>query len=155
MRRVYTTARQSDDRSTRNGALLICDDWVVLGGYNHMMDGFGENPEHHERPFKYRVTEHAERDVLMKCLPRGIKTQGMTMMCNWAPCPDCARAIVAAQLVALVVHKQCMDRTPVRWKEQIDTGLEILEKGGVSFYQWDGKVGDGIANLNCGEVWYP
>ena len=91
---AYRLAEKSDDKSTKNGALLVCDGWTVVTGYNHMMDGFGHLPEHHERPFKYWVTEHAERDVILKAAAKGIRTEGLTLVANWVACPDCARAIV-------------------------------------------------------------
>jgi hypothetical protein len=47
-----------------------------------------------------------------------------------------------------------MDRTPPRWKELVDLGLEMFEKNNVPVYQWDGEVGE-VTNLNNGEIWYP
>lgn len=154
LRAAYMAAANSDDRSTKNGAVLVCEGWNVLSGFNHMMDGYGHLPEHHERPFKYWVTEHAERDVILKAAAKGIQTKGMTMVANWVACPDCARAIVTAELACVVTHKACMDRTPERWKEMVDAGLTILKNGGVKLCIWDGGIG-GIENLNNGEIWYP
>ena len=76
------------------------------------------------------------------------------MIANWVACPDCARGIVLPGIKRVICHKQCMDRTPPRWKEMIDLGLEMCEKNKVPVYQWDGKVGD-ITNLNNGETWHP
>lgn len=154
LRTAYKAAERSDDRSTKNGAILVCDGCNLLAGCNHMLPGYGDKPEHHERPFKYWVTEHAERDVILKAAAKGIRTQGLTMVANWVACPDCARAIVEAGIAAVITHKACMDRTPERWAELVDAGLNILLKGGVYLYMWDGKVGD-VSNLNNGELWYP
>jgi deoxycytidylate deaminase len=151
---VYRVAARSDDISTRNGALLVDGGWNVISGCNHMMEGYGHKIEHHQRPFKYWVTEHAERDVILKAAAKGISTKGLTMVANWVACPDCARAIVKAGIVCVVTHKACMDRTPARWKDMVEAGLNIMEKGGVQLHIWDGKVGD-VPNLNGGEVWYP
>lgn len=154
LRQAYRAAEMSDDRSTKNGALLVCDGWTLLAGCNHMLPGYGDKPEHHERPFKYWVTEHAERDVILKAASRGIRTEGLTMVANWVACPDCARAIVEAGIAAVVTHKACMNRTPERWAELVDAGLSILLKGGVYLYMWEGEVGN-VTNLNNGELWYP
>lgn len=151
---AYRIAEKSNDQSTKNGALLLNDGWTVMTGWNHMVSGYGDEKHHHERPFKYWVTEHAERDVILKAASVGIKTEGLTMLANWVACPDCARAIVEAKLAAVVTHKACMDRTPERWKELVQVGLDIIRSGGVKLIIWDDKVGK-VKNLNNGEIWYP
>ena len=85
---------------------------------------------------------------------QSISPEGLTMVANWVACPDCARAIVLSGITHVVCHEECMQRTPKRWKKLVDTGLEILKKGGVELIRWSGKVGD-VENLNNGEVWYP
>lgn len=154
IRAAYQAAKQSDDQSTKNGVILVDDGWNVMYGFNHMMGGYGHLPKHHERPFKYWVTEHAERDVLYAAAKRGLKTKGLTLVGHWLACPDCARAIVLAGIVEVICHKQCQDRTPPRWKEMVETGLDIIRRD-CDLIIWDGKIGDGITNLNNGAVWYP
>jgi dCMP deaminase len=154
LRSVYKVAEASDDQSTKNGAMLLCEGWNLLTGFNHIMEGYGHLPEHHERPFKYWITEHSERDVILKAAKKGIKTEGLTLVANWVACPDCARAIVEAGICCVVCHKQCQDRTPERWRDMIDAGLAILRSGGVQLVEWDGKIGD-CRNLNNGKYWSP
>jgi len=154
MRAAYTAALQSTDRSTKNGAILVQEGWNVVAGWNHHTAGYGHKPEHHERPFKYWITEHAERDVILKAARQGIKTSGLTMVANWVACPDCARAIVEAEIRHVVCHRSCMDRDRPDWKPMVDAGLEILRRGGVEITIWDGKIGN-IKNLNNGELWEP
>ena len=152
LRAAYRMAKQSDDMSTRNGAILCDDGWNVATGCNHFMEGFGHLPEHHERPFKYSVTEHAERDVIFNAAKEGTQTQGKTLVANWVACADCARAIVLSGIICVVTHKQCMDRTPARWKEMVDLGLEII-RSKCQLVLWDGKIG--CTNWNNGEMWSP
>jgi len=154
MRAAYTAAIKSTDRSTKNGAILVQDGWNVVTGWNSHVPGYGVKPEHHERPFKYWVTEHAERDVILKAARKGIKTAGLTLVANWVACPDCARAIVLAGIRQVICHKACMDRDRPDWKPMVDAGLEIFRRGGVELIVWDGVVGD-ITNLNNGEIWKP
>jgi deoxycytidylate deaminase len=154
LRAAYTAAHKSDDQSTKNGAILVNEGWNVIAGWNHMLDGYGDKPEHHERPFKYWVTEHAERSVILKAAAKGIQTKGLTMVANWVACPDCARAIVLSGIVAVVCHGGCQSRTPVRWKEQVEAGLKILKNGGVKLFVWHGDIGQ-CENLNNGEIWCP
>jgi deoxycytidylate deaminase len=107
-----------------------------------------------ERPMKYSLTEHAERDVIYKAARWHHRTKGSTLVANWVACPDCARAIVLAGISTVVCHQQCMDRTPDRWREMVDLGLFILKQGGVEVRQWSGTVGR-VDNLNNGEIWQP
>lgn len=154
MLHAYKVAEQSTDKVTRNGALICEGGWNVVSGCNHHIYGFELEDKYHERPIKYHVTEHAERDVLLKALHEGIKVNGLTMVANWIACPDCARAIVLSGIKEVIYHQECMDRTPERWKDLIALGLEILRRGGVSVVPWSGKVGD-VINLNGGKLWYP
>ncbi len=154
MRAAYMAALKSTDRSTKNGAILVQEGWNVVTGYNHHVAGYGDEPGHHERPFKYAVTEHAERDVIFKAAKAGIKTEGLTMVAHWVCCPDCARAIVESGIIQVICHKACMNRNRPDWKPMIDTGLKILRRGGVDLVVWDGKIGD-ITNLNGGQIWHP
>ena len=158
MRGVYRNAMFSTDRSTNNGAILVDEGQgraiPLVTGYNAHLPGWGDKEEHHERPLKYSLTEHAERAVLYRAAYHGVCTRGLTMVANWIVCPDCARGIVLAGIKRVICHGQCMARTPPRWTELVDLGLEMLEKNNVPVYQWDGKVGD-VTNLNNGEEWQP
>jgi dCMP deaminase len=151
---AYQMAKNSNDSSTRNGAILCKDGWNLCAGCNHYVNGFGDLPEHHERPMKYSLIEHAERDVIYAAAKMGIQTYELTLVANWVACPDCARAIVLSGIACVVTHKQCMDRTMDRWKEMVALGLKIIRDGGVKLVIWDGEVG-GVTNLNDGEVWSP
>ena len=149
-------ASYSDDKSTKLGSLI----WdrkkggVVAFGCNHFVPGYGNSCEHHERPLKYAITEHAERDVIYKAARDRIDLSDCVLVCPWVACPDCARAIVLSGIKDVVCHKECMDRTPERWRDMVDTGLNILYWGGVFVFQWSGRVGD-VDNLNNGEIWQP
>jgi dCMP deaminase len=154
MRAAYLAALKSTDRSTKIGAVLVDSGWNVVTRCNSHITGYGDEPSHHERPLKYQITEHAERAVILEAARQGIKTEGLTLVANWVCCPDCARAIVLAGIRQVISHRQCMDRNRPEWKPMIDTGLEILRRGGVELIVWDGVIGD-IENLNGGQVWRP
>ena len=154
LRTAYSVAKESTDRSTQTGAVLVQGGWNICTGYNHHVYGFGHKEEHHQRPLKYSLTEHAERHVIFKAARNGIKTANLTLVAPWVCCPDCARAIVEAGIVCVICHKQCMDRTPERWRELVDLGLDILGRGRVELIQWDGVVGE-CENLMNEEIWLP
>ena len=150
---AYELAKRSPDTSTKLGAIIIDSGWNIGQGWNDLVPGYGDEKEHYERPFKYWVTEHAERAAIFQTVRGGFNPAGKTMVAPWVACPDCARAIVLSGIAEVICHKECMDRIPDRWKEMVDTGLKILEHGGVSVVQWSGKVG--AENFNNGEKWYP
>lgn len=154
LRAAYMAAMNSTDKSTHVGAVLLDDGWNVLRGCNRHIKGFGDMPEHHQRPLKYEVTEHAERAVIFRAAREGIQTKGLLMVAPWATCPNCARAIVEVGISKVVCHKECMDRTPERWLEMVNLGQEILKRGGVEIEVWSGVVGD-CENLFNGGVWKP
>lgn len=154
LRAAYREALLSPDTSTKLGAIVVDGGWNVAVGRNEFVRGFGDKPEHHERPLKYAITEHAERNAIFGVYRRRCFCTGLTLVCPWVACPDCARAIVLSGIREVICHKECMDRTPDRWRELVDMGLLILERGGVKLIQWSGKVG-GVKNLNNGEIWLP
>lgn len=154
LKTCYREALLSPDISTKLGAIVVEDGWNVGQGRNEFVQGFGDKPEHYERPLKYAITEHAERNAIFSVYRKRRFCTGLTLFCSWVACPDCARAIVLSGIREVICHKECMDRTPDRWRELVDTGLLILKQGGVKLFQWSGKIG-GIENLNNGEIWYP
>lgn len=156
LRRAYQLACTSTDTSTKNGALLITREGVVVvDGVNAFTDGEQIlDPRNYERPRKYKVTEHAERAAIYKAARLGIPTKGLLMVCPWASCPDCARAIVLAGIIRVIGHRQAYDKTPLRWQEEVAFGLEILRGGGVAYQMFDGQIG-GVENLFDGRIWCP
>jgi dCMP deaminase len=158
MRRAYQLAQdRSTDTSTKNGALLVnpFSGFVVARGVNSFTDSEMVNdPKNHERPHKYKVTEHAERAVIYRAAFQGHRTHGLVMVCPWACCADCARGIVLAGISKVVAHQQAYDKTPERWREEVEIGIEILKGGGVEYELLDAKIGD-VENLFNGKVWHP
>ena len=146
----------SDDPNTRNGAIVINQRGVIIGvGANRMPHTSLATPENLQAPAKYKLIEHAERDAVFSAA-RWTKDMlnGCTMFCPYACCADCARAIGLAGITTLVIHKQCMDKTPERWAEHVVVGHDILRRMGVEIVEWSGEVGD-CENLFDGEIWYP
>jgi dCMP deaminase len=104
-----------------------------------------------EKRYKYSV--HAERNVIYKAARLGIKTEGLTMVCPWATCSECAQAIMQAGIKKLVTHKQALDRNG-HWQEDIDFAFAMLREAGVEIIVFDGKIRVGKI-LRSGEYWEP
>ena len=90
----------SKDRSTRVGAVIIGEDKTPgpygFNGFPRFVDDDRES--RHERPEKYKWTEHAERNAIYNAARIGVPLKGCTMYVTHMPCADCARAISLAVL---------------------------------------------------------
>ena len=150
---AYEIATKSHDNSTQNGAILVDDNSnIITTGCNEFPYGVQRLDERHERPIKYKFTEHAERNVIYKAAMLGYLTNGSTMVCPWAACSDCGRAIIQSGIKRLVTHKQAHDRSPPFWAKEIDVAFTMLKEAGIEIVMFDGNVG-GVEILHCGERW--
>ena len=156
LRRAYKNAALSHDSSTQIGALLVNSIGSVLAeGINEFPQDVKETLERWERPIKYKFVEHAERNAIYAAAHKGIKTVGLTMVCTWGACTDCARAIIQAGIKCLVTHKQAHDRSPERWVEEINIAFTMLKESGVKIVKYDGKIGATPKILQDGDLWTP
>ena len=148
-------AKQSHDPSTQNGALLINERGDLLAiDVNRFPDGVRISKERWERPLKYKIIEHAERNVIFKLAKQGIKTEGLIMICPWAACSDCARAIIQCGIKKLVTHKQAHERSPEFWRQEIEIAFTMLKEANVEVVMFDGVLG--VQNiLHSGQLWNP
>lgn len=170
MRHAYECALDSPDPSTQNGALIV--DEVLVGGHigfeirakgcNTFTKGVKCSPEKLERPLKYSYIEHAERNCIFHAASQGVCLTGKTMICPWAACVDCARAIVQSGISKLVRHKNASDRSPERWIESIALADELLIASGIEVVEFTGflhkmKNVAGIVPtiMHCEEEWTP
>lgn len=152
---AYRFALNSPDPSTQNGALIFDPELLLLAaGTNRFPLGVKETTERWARPLKYEFVEHAERNSIYRCAVLGHSTAGATMVCPWAACSDCARAIVCARIVRLVRHQDASDRSPERWIESIKVADTILQEGGVEIIDIAGPV-DGPELLHSEVLWTP
>lgn len=94
----------SKDRSTKVGCVVVGDaNQVLTQGYNGFPRGVSDSiPERHERPLKYKWTEHAERNAIYNAARTGTSLGDSTMYVEFFPCTDCARAIVQSGIATVV-----------------------------------------------------
>lgn len=128
-------ANKSKDRSTRVGAVIVGPDNEVRSvGYN----GFPRNVDdedssRHERPTKYRYTEHAERNAIYNAARVGIPTQGCDMYLNWEPCPctDCTRAIIQSGIKRVIGPDIIFPGVSPHWSDDMKDSAIMLQEAGV------------------------
>lgn len=158
LQHAYRLALNSKDLSTQNGAFVCeADGRAVVEGVNNLPPGVKITAARLDRPLKYKFTEHAERAAIFAAARQGKKLEGLTLVAPWLACADCARAIVLAGIRNCLSHKQAHEKglLHVRWKEEVETGLTILEEGGVSVTYYDGPIGNTEPVLFNGVHWRP
>jgi dCMP deaminase len=130
-------ASWSKDRNRKVGCVVVAPDHAILSsGFNGFPRGVNDDlDERHERPAKYKFTEHAERNAIYNAARHGIKLEGGTIYIPWYPCADCARAIVQSGIKTMVAGSPNFDDP--RWGEDFKAAEIMLAEGGVTHQLWE------------------
>lgn len=125
----------SKDPSTKCGAVIVGTNQQVLStGYNGLPRGLEYSEKSFERPYKYYIFEHAERNAIYCASRHGVPLEGSTMYVTGPPCADCARAIVQVGIKIIVYpekHNFLKRMKSKEWAESIRASREILRAGNV------------------------
>jgi deoxycytidylate deaminase len=151
MRWCYQEALKSPDLSTQNAAVILPysvmahkrnDPWPDRKtlACNRPPRNWKLTSEDQLRPRKYEIFEHAERGSIYAAASYGIPTWGATMVCPWAACVDCARAIVESHIAKLVTRSRDSELANDRWTKSIELADEILQAGGVELIFFDDHI---------------
>lgn len=155
LRRCYSLAQRSPDPSTQNGALILDESGrQIAGGWNDFTEGVTPDDERLQRPLKYSYIEHAERFAIYNAAMTGKRLFGSTMVCAWAACVDCARAIACVGIRRLVRHHHATLRSSCYWMQSMEIADGILRDAGVQIIDIDERIGSLPVRHN-GEIWYP
>ena len=155
LRRAYQAAwNNSEDITTKTGAIVTKNDKILLEGFNHFVLGAENLAERHEKPHKYHYTIHAEEDLVSKAANKGISLRGSTMYMPGLPCTPCYRMITNSGIDSLVLHKQMLELSPERWEEDLKRTIEIAKNARFKIRMYDGKIGN-VASLFDGKEWRP
>lgn len=125
----------SKDRSTQVGAVIVDDDKTPgpygFNGFPRFVDDEAE--DRHQRPSKYRWTEHAERNAIFNAARIGMRLKGCIMYVTHVPCAECARAIIQVGIREVVVDDASLndDGFTERWDEDTHVTKEMLEEAKV------------------------
>lgn len=131
---VYTSVK-SKDRSTKVGAVIVGqpDQSVLSLGWNGFPRGINDDAEdRHERPAKYRWTEHAERNAIYNAVRRGVPLIGSTIYVTQMPCCDCARAIVQSGVSRVVTIEPSWDDPHLCATQHLDVSRTLFAEGDVA-----------------------
>lgn len=157
-------ANLSPDPSTQNAAVLVgpgASDhdkgkiFTETFSVNEFPRGVPYLDERWERPQKYDWIEHAERNAIFSAARQGIMTQGLTMVCPWAACANCARAIIQAGIRRLVTITPRGGDTPERWDDSIKIAMQMLHESRVEVVFVDGPLDCGFTLRRDGVQFAP
>ncbi len=155
MQLAYQEAEKSRNPSTQNGAVIVDEKENVLVAVGNTLtpDGVYETPDRSIKPLRHKFSVHAERNAIFKAAKMGIKTEGLTMVCPWSPCGDCAQAIIQSGIKRLVAHKQALEKNG-SWTDEVELGFIMLKEARVEVIIYDGKI-NGVKILRSGNYWEP
>lgn len=155
LRMAYQAARHSPDPSNQNGAVLVTQDKQVAFACNQFTPGFEPTPAIlADRDVKLLYMEHAERGAIYGAAMKGLVTAGASLICPWAACADCARAIAASGITDVYTHQERMAKTPERWRMSVAIGEVILVAAKVKLHYVQVNLGCDPVLVN-GEAWKP
>lgn len=158
MAKAYAESLRSPDPSNQNGAVLVHRHTdgtleVMCSGYNHFYKGIPAIVD--DRDEKIKGIEHAERDTIFEAAKLGIQCQGAIMVCPWAACHECARAIIGSGISVLVYHYERYKTTPERWAYKVEEALKWMNNAGIYICVVEGAIpGTEPINVN-GSKWSP
>ena len=144
-------AEKSKDPSTKVGAVIVGkNNEVVSTGFNGFPRGFKDKdvPERYERPLKYDLTEHAERNAIYNAARIGSRLDECKIYVNsLPPCTDCARGIIQSGIKEVVIVDKDI---PERWRNNCAEAINMLEECGVNIR----KIKHTSTNNDCvHDVW--
>ena len=129
--------RWSKDRSRGVGCVIVGPNNELRStGFNGFPRGVDDEvDERHQRPAKYKWTEHAERNAIYNAARVGIPLEGCRIYLPWFPCMDCARAIIQTGISELI----CMEPSPHDsiWAADFADVPQMLREGGVRVRWWN------------------
>lgn len=121
----------SKDRSTQVGCVIVGPSSEIRSvGYNGFpRDVEDEVDKRHERPDKYKWTEHAERNAIYNAARVGTPLEGCSIVIPWYPCADCSRAIIQSGIKEVICNEPIWeDQT---WGRDFQISEQMFEEAGI------------------------
>jgi dCMP deaminase len=124
-------AAWSKDKSRGVGCVIVGPNKEIRStGYNgfpRLIDD--EVDVRHERPIKYKWTEHAERNAVYNAARMGQTTENCTLYSTLYPCADCARAIIQSGIFRVITTEPDWDTD--RFSEDFKITKEMFDEAGI------------------------
>ena len=135
---AHLVASKSKDSSMKVGAVIVSTDHVILStGYNGFVRFADDDDEtKRERPEKYFWTCHAELNAVCNAARVGMALKDSTIYVTNHPCVECARAIVQAGIIEVIIPSKGTDPFWKEgrwgdWEESFKKAREVMHEGRV------------------------
>lgn len=139
LRLAKDVSLQSDDPSTKVGAILIAPERVqgegfftrTFCGFNHIPLVAPTDPIWQDRTLKYECVVHAEVDALRRA---GSRAKGGSLYVTHPPCCRCASVAASAGIHTLVIGDSLLEKSEDERERFLrtckwDLSQEILRRG--------------------------
>jgi len=126
--------RESPDPRTKVGCVLVGpEECFLCEACNTYPNGVVEGiQERTEAPLKYVWIEHAERNAIYMAARDGVSIKGSKMIVELTPCVECARAIIQAGVVQVVIdYDRSAEYSSDRYSDEHSIALAMLAEAGV------------------------
>lgn len=141
MELALSFAKRSKDPSTQVGCVIVGQPpgyEIKSMGYNGIPRGLSDkDPTLYQRPGKYRIVEHAERNAIYNAARFGAALIGCRIYVTHHPCTDCARAIIQAGIVEVFVPRRELNVLPDRWHGDFMLAEKMLREAEVQLLAVD------------------
>ena len=138
---AYLVATKSKDESMKVGAVVISGsngNVILSTGYNGFVRYADDEDEAKKaRPEKYNWTCHGELNAICNAARVGTALNRSRMYVTCHPCVECARAIVQAGIIEVIIPSK--DDDPFwkegrwgEWEESFKKAREVLKEGRVA-----------------------
>ena len=126
-------AKRSKDINTKVGSVIVGPDKEVRStGYNSFPRKIEDGIEaRQERPYKYHWFEHAERNAVYNAARVGVPLKGCTIYVPLMPCADCARAIIQAGIVEVVLISLEIPEKWAAWAESMECSRQMFKEANI------------------------
>jgi len=127
--------QESPDPRTKIGCLVVAPDGNIrCAACNDYPQGLLRSiGERAEAPLKYVWLEHAERNAIYQAARQGLPTAGCTMFVELTPCVECARAIIQAGIIQVVVNQdRCAEYQGGKYSGEHPVAVGMLAEAGIT-----------------------
>jgi dCMP deaminase len=119
----------SKDPSTKVGCVIVGPDREIRStGFNGFPRGVADDARLDDRPTKYELICHAEENAIMHAARIGVSLRGCVAYSTLHPCTRCARGLIQAGVVEIVVPSRPV---PERWREDFEHARAMMGEAGV------------------------
>ena len=145
----------SKDPSTKVGAVIVKDKYVLGTGFNGFPCGVHDDQKEYshryERPIKYDYTAHAEANALMQCCLHGRSTKDATIFVTHQPCIECTKLLIQAGIKQIFFNNYTLPPKdgydPADWRSKLSLAENMCSEAGVIFYGFDKQLN--LVNSNA------